>query len=122
MATYSAMMGCTPSPNPNPNIVVHARDLSQMKTRIGKAVEVEGLAGNAKSGAIIILDSGNPIYIDDLQEWPQSIKRKRVRATGTVLKNLGLHDPRIGGIQEDYISLGHASWEVVSKNGDDQKR
>jgi hypothetical protein len=57
---------------------------------LGKTVTLEGTAGNATLGALLIGDSGD-IWIDGLEQWPEGFfpgegKGKRLRVRGTVIQ------------------------------------
>lgn len=50
---------------------------------VGKAVELTGVAENAKGGAVLVVD-GAPIYIRALDAWPQALRGTRVKVKGTL--------------------------------------
>ncbi len=58
--------------------------------RVGEAITVEGIPGNAKMGALLQLDNGEVLWIDGMDEWPGNCftpegKGKRLRVTGTLI-------------------------------------
>jgi hypothetical protein len=85
--------GCSQPPTPQPNISqveerpeCWPRDLSKV---VGQTVTIEGTAGDAKLGALLLGD-GDAIWIEGLDRWPTGFypggdKGKRLRVTGTVI-------------------------------------
>ncbi len=72
---------------PEPRVMTWPKDWSE---QLGQSVTVEGMALNAKLGALLGGDGG-PIWIDGRDEWPNGFysggnKGKRVRVTGVVIK------------------------------------
>ena len=65
--------------------------------RLGQVVTVEGVAYNARLGAMVDADAG-PIWIDGIMRWPDALWHQRIRATGTVGKR---HDLPVGAITAD---------------------
>lgn len=62
---------------------------------VGKKLTLEGVALDAKSGALLRGDSSQEIWIDGLDSWPNGFylggdKGKRVRVTGTVIMRADL--------------------------------
>src|SRR4026209_666321 len=45
---------------------------------------ISGTAKNAKAGAVLVADDGNPTYVEGLSEWPDHLKNKRLRLVGVV--------------------------------------
>ena len=56
--------------------------------QVGKAVELTGVAQNAKAGAVLVVD-GSPIYVKNLAAWPDALRGKTVKVKGT-LKSMKL--------------------------------
>ena len=110
------LLGCSPaekSATPNVSSAPRVRSPRELEGSIGRVVDVEGVAANAKAGAAVVLDDQSPVYLEGRNAWPAEVVTKRVRVTGTVVKHEGLHDPRASGIQEDYFTLRSASWSTV---------
>ncbi|MCA9491525.1 MAG: hypothetical protein KC621_16450 [Myxococcales bacterium] len=47
-----------------------------------EAAMIEGVARDAKGGAVILLDDGAPVYVDGLETWPPGVHGLRIRAEG----------------------------------------
>jgi len=63
--------------------VIMVRDVASAKAAIGKMIEVEGVAQNAKLGAIV----DGPelmVYCLDRPEWPSDLVGKTVKVRGTL--------------------------------------
>jgi hypothetical protein len=84
------------------------RSSTDLPNHVGKIVEIEGLAGDAKLGPVVILDDHTPIYLDGHPRWPKETLKTTVRLRGTLIKHAGLHNPTVGGVQSDYYSLRDA--------------
>ena len=93
----------------------HVHQLKALANRVGQLVIVEGLAVNAKSGAAIVLEDQFPVYIDEHEEWPAGVTNTPVQITGKLVKHPGLHDPLVGGIQDDYYTLRSVDRNVASR-------
>ena len=57
---------------------------------LGRTLTLEGLAADAKLGALLLSDEGDSVWIEGLDAWPEGFYRgadqgKRVRVTGTVI-------------------------------------
>lgn len=81
---------------------------------------IEGKARDAKAGAVVVLDSGEPVYIEGLDGWPSDIEGKRVRATGVLKRKKLIPDPVVDsdgaisqGAEGDQTVLEGASWKPV---------
>ena len=81
---------------------------------------IEGKARDAKAGAVVVLDGGEPVYIEGLDYWPSDIEGKRVRATGFLKQKKLIPDPVVDsegaisqGAEGDQTVLEGASWKPV---------
>lgn len=63
-----------------------------MRDRIGQAVVLHGTAGNAKAGAVLLVD-GSPIYLEGLASWPEGWSGASVRVMGTLRERKMIPDP-----------------------------
>jgi hypothetical protein len=52
------------------------------KAQLGHEVDVRGLAGNAKLGAVVMLTNRTPVYCLGLEEWPDKVNGTQVTAHG----------------------------------------
>lgn len=41
--------------------------------KVRKQDIIKGIARNAKGGAVVMTSSGTPIYIDELDIWPEDV-------------------------------------------------
>ncbi len=74
---------------------------SKLEKLLGKKVTLLGTARDAKGGAVLVTAQGEPIYIKNLDFWPQEIEGKQVSATGVLKDEKFIPDPIIdknGGI------------------------
>jgi hypothetical protein len=79
-----------------------------------------GVARNAKSGAVLVLDGGAVYYLDKLDEWPTAVIGKRVSVTGNLVERKLAPDPVVGPNGEQSAGMYGTStviedpqWEVV---------
>jgi len=82
-----------------------------------KTTIVDGLARDAKAGAVVVADGG-PVYIAGLAAWPAAIEGRRVRARGLLREEKYIPDP-VGsggtiaqGAEGEQRVLREASWEL----------
>lgn len=89
-------------------IVIRRRE--QLEAAVGQRVEVQGKAADLKRGAGVILEDGGPVYVDRRvnERWPAGVDGTLVCVKGVLVKHPGLHDPRVGGIQEDFYGVREA--------------
>lgn len=61
---------------------------------VDKTVTIEGVAGNGKAGAIVMVGTnGAPVYVDGMEAWPKGMDGKKVTATGVVKTEKKIPDP-----------------------------
>lgn len=60
-----------------------------LRPLLGQRLTVEGIARDAKLGALIE-DDGRTLWIDGLASWPPALAGRRVRATGTLIERADL--------------------------------
>jgi hypothetical protein len=77
---YSNRVGETPVPNQESMKLTATNDI---QANLGREVLVEGIAGNASLGAVVLLGDA-PLYLENLKEWQPSVAGKRVRVSGTL--------------------------------------
>lgn len=52
----------------------------------GKTVTIEGIARDAKAGAVVVNADNEPIFIDGLESWPAEFSGKQVRVSGVLVQ------------------------------------
>jgi hypothetical protein len=85
-------------------------------------VVLEGIAHNAKSGAIVLVTDGEhdvTFYIGGLDSWDDALLRKRVRVTGVLVRRKLAPDPSEGpihsaGMYGDSTVVDQARWELIA--------
>jgi len=88
-ATAAALAGCAadPSAEPQPPVELDAR--GGWETRLGQTVTLDGIAEPRKLGAFLDAKPAG-IWIDGVQDWPDSMVGKRVQVTGRVIERSDL--------------------------------
>jgi len=64
--------------------------LEPLVARLGQLVTVEGVAQDAKLGAMLLIGGSRTIWIDSLDAWPPEARGKRVRVTGKLIERSDL--------------------------------
>ena len=80
--------------------------LNQRRTYIGTAKD-------AKSGAVLVTEFDNPIYIEGLDSWPQKLLDKQVSVMGVLKLEKFIPDPVID--ENGAISQGAKGLQLVLK-------
>lgn len=87
---------------------------------LNEKVELVGVAENAKSGAVVVLSTGEPVYIKNLDYWDEGLYKKRIKVTGLLRKQKLVPDPVVNirgevsaGAFGMSLVLEEAKWEVV---------
>jgi hypothetical protein len=66
----------------------------ELKEHVGQKVTLQGRAENAKLGAILEMESGEIIWMDDMKSWPNGYyteeTSKRVQVTGVLTERYDL--------------------------------
>jgi len=75
---------------------------------------VRGTARDAKAGAVIVTPDGAAIYVEGLSCWPDDVLGKPVTATGTLVTEKFIPDPRVDA--KGAISQGAYGAQTVLKN------
>lgn len=70
-----------------------------------------GLARDAKGGAVLVTDTGDPVYLEGLDAWPPELLGKRVRATGRLAQKKYSPDPVVD--KTGAISQGAEGMQTV---------
>lgn len=60
-----------------------------LESKLGQLVTVEGIAEDAKLGALLLIGS-HMVWIDGLHSWPKDARGKLVRVTGKVIERSDL--------------------------------
>ncbi len=63
---------------------------SPWQAKLGQRITIEGIAENAKLGALLLIGDDESIWIDGLEAWPEDIRTKRVEVTGKVIERADL--------------------------------
>lgn len=86
-AICAGLVGCSSNPiaeTPVPNQeAMKLTATNDIQANLGREVLVEGIAGNASLGAVVLLGDA-PLYLENLKEWQPSVAGKRVRVSGTL--------------------------------------
>ena len=85
-----------------------------MKKKNPSKTEITGTARNAKGGAVVVTESGDPIYVEKLEEWPGEIDGKKIAITGILLKRKLIPDPVVDA--DGAISQGAEGEQDVLRN------
>lgn len=79
-------------------------------------MEIRGRAEDAKAGAVVVCDDGRVVYIEKLSCWPDSLRKKRVVATGKLVEKKYIPDPQENPITQGAYGtqtlLEDASWRL----------
>ncbi len=85
-----------------------------------KTVTLRGTARDAKGGAVLLLPTNVPIYIEDLPCWPDEFSGKEVSVTGVLREKKLIPDPYIapdGAISQGAVGmqtvLEKATWKMT---------
>jgi hypothetical protein len=91
---------------------------SDIKGNLGREVLVEGIAGNASLGAVVLFGD-TPIYLEKLKEWQSKVAGKRVRASG-ILQRFEVPTSRqdeygnwSAGVSTGSYKLVDVKWAVI---------
>ncbi|MBD3339215.1 MAG: hypothetical protein GF353_08895 [Candidatus Lokiarchaeota archaeon] len=82
-----------------------------LEERLGSKVRLEGIAQDAKGGAVLITNDREVIYVKDLDSWDSKVLGEKVTLEGFLKKEKFIPDPRVdedgaisaGAIGEQYI-------------------
>lgn len=84
-AISAGLIGCSSNPvgeTPAPSReAMKLTATSEIQANLGREVLVEGVAGNASLGAVVLLGDA-PLYLEGVKEWQSNIAGKRVRVSG----------------------------------------
>ena len=84
-AMCAGLIGCSSNPVgeiPVPNQeAMKLTATNDIQANLGREVLVEGIAGNASLGAVVLLGD-TPLYLEGLKEWRPSVAGKRIRVSG----------------------------------------
>ncbi|MCB9688257.1 MAG: hypothetical protein H6738_12230 [Alphaproteobacteria bacterium] len=78
-----------------------------------EAAMIEGVARDAKGGAVIVLDDGAPVYVDGLDAWPAGVDGLRIRALGEEVAER--HVPEATVSPDGAISQGTAPGSALDR-------
>ena len=59
-------------------------------SQLSREITVEGIAYNAKMGALLETDDKEIIWIDSIDSWPDDYFGKRIKVTGVVIERYDL--------------------------------
>lgn len=57
---------------------------SELKSALDERVVIEGVANNAKVGAVVITDDEEVVYLAEMKAWPDDVAGKRVVVDGVL--------------------------------------
>ena len=66
---------------------------TDLEKQAGSVVTLRGTAQDAKGGAVLVLPSGEPIYLRGVDAWPAALSGKAVQVSGLLKKEKHLPDP-----------------------------
>src|SRR5262249_652926 len=85
-------------------------------------VSFTGTAADTKLGAALVTASGDVIYIDGLEAWPEDVAGRSVTATGVLVKRKPTHDQLVdsaGGVSQGtegvQLVLQGAHWNAATE-------
>jgi hypothetical protein len=87
--------------------------------RLGTQVELKGTARDAKAGAVIVSDAGEPVYVRGLTSWPTELHGSPVAVVGTLQRRKLIPDPSVaadgavsaGAEGEQLVLMGASEWK-----------
>jgi hypothetical protein len=81
---------------------------------------IEGLAKNAKDGAVVVSSDQTVYYIDKLQYWDEFFEGKKIKVTGYLVTDSTKNEDIVNdkgeyktGIPGDKKLLIEAAWEII---------
>lgn len=91
-------------------------------TEQSRTTTITGVAKNAKAGAVVVLGDGNPVYVQGLDEWPDSTLDRNVEVRGVLVDEKMIPDPKVDkngaisqGAMGDQTVIKKARWMVVDR-------
>ena len=88
----ASLCGCQSAPAARPfpgagpcqlqSFAVTGQTTADLEGKVGQEVRVVGTAQNGKAGALVLTDSGEPVYIRGLEEWAPGLVGKKVVVEG----------------------------------------
>lgn len=82
----------------------------KLEDLVGKQVTLKGTAKDSKPGAIVVIETGEFVYIQGLDRWDSSLSLKEVVITGTLVKKKKIPDP---GVTETGLATQGATGEQL---------
>jgi hypothetical protein len=103
---------------------------SPWQAQLGQVVTLDGVAENAKLGALLLIGGSRTLWIDKLDAWPPDVHGKRVSVTGKLIERADLPvfvhqdgEPEMAGIPvppgtdvekaSRRLLLTEARWKVI---------
>ncbi len=86
----------------------------------GKRDVIEGVAEDAKQGAVVVRDAG-AVFVAGLDGWPRELRGRHVRVTGRLRTVEGADEPlEVGGLHRagsigDRRVIEDATWEALER-------
>ncbi len=83
-----------------------------------RTTTIVGTARNAKGGAVVLADDGEPVYVEGLDAWSGEVDGRRVRVTGLLRRKKLLPEPvlppapAVAGAEGEQVVLEKATWVV----------
>lgn len=82
----------------------------------GTRVELEGVARDAKGGAVLVADDGRVVYLEALPSWPEAVEGTRVRASGILARMKYIPSPAVA--DDGAISQGAEGLQDVLRQAE----
>lgn len=86
-----------------------------LSVNFNQGVIIEGLAANAKAGAILITENYGPVYLVGMTVWPAEMEGKRAEVKGSKLENIEYLPESVVG-PDGAISQGGEGRQWVLQN------
>lgn len=92
----------------------------ELERLIGQEVSLNGVARDAKGGAVLVIEETAPVYIKGLASWTPELLGMEVLVRGLLKKEKFIPDPLIG--ENGGISSGAFGTQFVLVNTEWEKR
>ena len=90
----------------------------ELESLVGQDVTLNGIARDAKGGAVLVIEETAPVYIEGLASWTLELLGMKISVSGLLKKEKIIPDPVIGengGISQGAVGtqfvLNKAEWE-----------
>lgn len=90
------------------------------EARLNQYITIQGVADNAKSGAVVMTADDTPIYLEGLAEWDSAVVQQPVVVSGTLRQRkaaptavAGSNGDQRAGIVGDSYLLENPTWKIT---------